>query len=147
VNAVLDPLQLPAALRVLEPDPQAPVLQAWRDRLEQHGLDFDEGSTDAPPPQECYSAVIDMHTPGNVELPAARYPLTAPPGVSLHRFSGAGREVLGVVNRNADSAEVQIAGLDGCTLLGRWHAGELAVVDELHVVLAPHSVQLWEVQR
>lgn len=146
VNAVLDPLQFPAELRVLEPDTQGPVLQEWRDRLEQRGLDFDEGSSDALPPAGRYTTIIDMRTPSSTELPAARYALKAPLGVSLHRLSGPGREVLGVVNRCADSADVVIGGLAGRTLIGRWHAGEHVVVDSLHVVVAPHSVQIWEVQ-
>jgi beta-galactosidase len=147
VNAVLDPLQLPAALRVLEPDPQAPVLAAWRDRIERAGLDFDEGSSDALPATDGYELVVDMHTSEGIQLPAPRYPLTAPAGVSLHRLANADREVLGVVNRTADSAEVRIGGLGSCHMVGRWHPGEHEVSDELRAVLAPHSVQLWEVRR
>jgi beta-galactosidase len=147
VTAVLDPLQLPAALRVLAPDPQPALLQAWRDRLERHGLDFDEGSSDAPPRPGRYSAVVDMRTPTDAPLPRSAYRLRAPHGVSLHRFTGAGREVLGVVNRTADSAALTLAGLDGAQLTGRWHPASHAGGDELSVVLAPHSAQLWEVTR
>ncbi|MCW2573413.1 MAG: beta-galactosidase [Frankiales bacterium] len=147
VNAVLDPLQLPPQLRVLEPDPQKPLLQAWRDRLEKAGLDFDEGSSDAEPPPGRYAVVLDMHTPVDAELPRSMYGLRAPHGVSLHRFTGGGREVLGVLNRASDSADVVITGLAGARLTGRWHPGSREVIADLDVVLAPHSAQLWEVTR
>jgi hypothetical protein len=146
-NAVLDPLQLPPQLRVLEPDRQRPALQSWRDRLEQAGLDFDEGSSDRLPRMDRYGLVLDMHTPLDVALPEPTYGLQAPEHVSLHRLVGGGREVLGVVNRSADSAAVVISGLGKARLIGRWHPSTQQVTDELDVVLAPFSAQLWEVAR
>jgi beta-galactosidase len=147
VNAVLDPLQLPAQLRVLEPDPQAPLLTAWRTRLEAAGLDFDEGSSDALPPTQKYAAVVGMHTDPAAVLPTPRYRWGAGPGVSLHRLANDDREVVGVCNRTADSAEITLGGLGAAQLVGRWFPGVHDVDDELTVVLAPHSAQLWEVRR
>jgi beta-galactosidase len=147
VNAVLDPLQLPPQLRVLEEDRQAQQLGAWRHRLERLGLDFDEGSSDAPPDLERYEAVIDRQSSADLALPAPRYTWSAPEGVTLHRFTGPDREVLGMCNRTATSATVTVGGLGPSTVVGRWSPGTHSVDDSFSIALPPQSAQLWEVQR
>jgi beta-galactosidase len=148
ISAVLDPLQFPAQLRSLEPDRQRSRLETWRALLESAGLDFDEGSSDAQPDAGRYAVVLDgMTVPRADLLPDPRYALEAPAGVSLHRFTDVGREVLGVCNRAADSAHVRVTGLGRALLQGRWLEGQHDVDNELDVVLSPYSAQLWEVIR
>ena len=162
--AVLDARQFPAELRAALADPrddQSSLLDSCRQQLEAAGLDFDEGSSDAPPPLDQYSLVVVVGDPDLVHhsnvMPAARlheahlprpaYGLQAPPGVSLHRFRDSGREVLGLLNAAAAPADVEICFDGERTFTGRWQSGVLHGVDTVRLTIEAQHGQLWEVTR
>jgi beta-galactosidase len=164
VNAVLDPLQFPAGLREVHGDVQEEFLQEWRLALESAGLDFDEGSTDAPPPDlGSYSLVVTLpgprrdfgpvesRRPGQVRLPAAAYGWSGPEGTSLHRLTRPGTEVIGVVNRRDVDTVVTVSGLGPATLEPLWRPGprlpSAPAGGEVQLVIPAYAGQLWEVLR
>jgi beta-galactosidase len=158
VNAVLDPLQFPPGLREVDDDQDA-FLDEWRAALEGAGLDFDEGSSDAPPSWiDRYQLVVCMSAdaargvvtarPADVRLPAPAYGWSAPPDVSLHRLVG-DRELVGVLNRRPSGCVATLSGLGDARLVPLWHAGDTVETDggAATVSLAGYGGQMWEVVR
>ena len=160
--AVLDPRQFPAELRAAfadDTDDQTPSLERCRARLEAAGLDFDEGSSDAPMRLDRYALVVTTGDPDRLDhpnvvaasrlhevpLPQPAYRLQAPPGVSLHRFRGRGREVVGLLNC-ADAPAEAVLSFDGArTFTGRWQHGTSHGAGTVRMSLPPQQGQLWEV--
>lgn len=163
--AVLDPRQFPPELRSALADDvhdQTPLLDRCRSQLEAAGLDFDEGSSDAPPRLDRYALVVTAGDPGGLEhphvvaasalhtipLPEPRYRLQAPAGVSLHRFRGPGeREVVGLLNCAATPADVVLSFDGPRTFTGRWRPGTVCGTGVVRMSLPAQQGQLWQVTR
>lgn len=168
VSAILSDRQFPGWLRDAE-GPSAPLLssfaRSWRHELERRGLDFDEGSSDAPPALAGYAAVIVEPMDGaaphalahprlltcvaspDIDLPRPAFAADAS-GVSLHHLrSSDGREVLGAINSRPHAQRVVLR-VDGQVhLSGRWRQEETHGDGAVTVELAAHTGQVWEVRR
>jgi hypothetical protein len=163
--ALLTPRQFPPDLRSADADrrdDQRDRLRACRSLLEAASLDFDEGSTDAPPALDTYELVVTCGDPAAVahrnvvaadDLAAAQLPespyrlVSAASGVSLHRFVGAGTEVVGVVNSTGETATFALKFEGRRTFTGCWRDDVTVTGDgSIELTLPPYSADLWTVR-
>ncbi|HZS16115.1 MAG TPA: beta-galactosidase [Candidatus Dormibacteraeota bacterium] len=171
--AILEETQLPTALRRVADagrEEHDAVLDAWRTGLERRGIDFDEGSADAPPDLSRYALVVvpggdapllqHPHVrhaaPADADLDALPVPEFVPAaaetGVSVHHFHDGARglRLLGALNLNGSDRHVRLRTRGGrVTLTPRWTAGDDVVQGdgEVTVRVPAYSGQIWEVTR
>jgi hypothetical protein len=171
--AILDETQLPTALR--HPGDPArrqhdAVIDAWRRELENRGIDFDEGSADAPPRDLSRYAMVVV--PGGdapaVQHPAVRHAMPAPAdldalprpafvpkhattGLSLHHLHDErrGLHLLGALNLSGTDLHVALQTEGGVTLHPRWNPQDDPVTGdgEVTVRVPAYCGQIWEVRR
>lgn len=169
--AILDDVLLPTALRHV-PDrarcDHDAVLDAWRVALESRGIDFDEGSADAPPDLSRYALVVvpgsdapelshpqvRHATPAVTDLDGlpqpALQPIDVTAGVSLHhlRDDSRGLQLLGALNVNRSDCQVTLRVPGPTTLVPRWNPEDTPVQGdrEVNIIVPAYCGQIWEVR-